>query len=265
MVTKAKSKLADLIAEANVKKGILLSPTYLNTYADIREVPPKAKGRREKGAKPQPISGLDVDALLNQPQNKRTKIEPDNAIPGFKQMVEYASEESEIEDAAKQMGSIIRSLITNSLGDSGYDRAVENLGVFKDTMVRWEMPELYNSFLTDFKKRLLSGELGGDRRELWWQMKGARGALGLIDQSVSEPSKVTSEEAAEVGFVPVPPLPRVLIHLPVLQKVVSVPRIGHSIHGVEASRKSPAMVIIRLQLLLTSRRMAAIHPSRWWT
>ncbi|KAI6091863.1 ATP-dependent DNA helicase II subunit 2 [Hypoxylon rubiginosum] len=180
LVTKAKSKLADLIAEANVKK-----------------VPPKAKGRREKGAKPQPISGLDVDALLNQPQNKRTKIEPDNAIPGFKQMVEYASEESEIEDAAKQMGSIIRSLITNSLGDSGYDRAVENLGVFKDTMVRWEMPELYNSFLTDFKKRLLSGELGGDRRELWWQMKGARGALGLIDQSVSEPSKVTSEEAAE--------------------------------------------------------------------
>ncbi|KAI1762491.1 ATP-dependent DNA helicase II subunit 2 [Hypoxylon sp. FL1150] len=180
LVIKAKSKLADLIAEANVKK-----------------VPPKAKGRREKGAKPQPISGLDVDALLNQPQNKRTKIEPDNAIPGFKQMVEYASEESEIEDAANQMGGIIRSLITNSLGDSGYDRAVENLGVFRDTMVRWEMPDLYNSFLTDFKKRLLSGELGGDRRELWWQMKGARGALGLIDQSVSEPSKVTSEEAAE--------------------------------------------------------------------
>ncbi|KAI4865886.1 ATP-dependent DNA helicase II subunit 2 [Hypoxylon rubiginosum] len=180
LVVKAKSKLADLIAEANVKK-----------------VPPKAKGRREKGDKPQPISGLDVDALLNQPQNKRKKIEPNNAIPGFKQMVEYASEESEIEDAAKQMGSIIRSLITNSLGDSGYDRAVENLGVFRDTMVRWEMPALYNSFLTDFKKRLLSGELGGDRRELWWQMKGARSALGLIDQSVSEPSNVTSEEAAE--------------------------------------------------------------------
>ncbi|KAI1772362.1 ATP-dependent DNA helicase II subunit 2 [Hypoxylon cercidicola] len=180
LVAKTKSKLADLIAEANVKK-----------------VPPKAKGRRDKGDKSQPISGLDVDALLNQPQNKRKKIEPDNAIPGFKQMVEYASEESEIEDAAKQMGSIIRSLITNSLGDSGYDRAIENLGVFRDTMVRWEMPALYNSFLTDFKKRLLSGELGGDRRELWWQMKGARGALGLIDQSVSEPSKVTSEEAAE--------------------------------------------------------------------
>ncbi|XXG96623.1 hypothetical protein Hte_002911 [Hypoxylon texense] len=180
LVLKAKPKLADLIAEANVKK-----------------VPPKAKGRREKGDKPQPISGLDVDALLNQPQNKRKKIDPNNAIPEFKQMVEYASEESEIEDAAKQMGGIIRSLITNSLGDSGYDRAVENLGVFRDTMVRWEMPALYNSFLVDFKKRLLSGELGGDRRELWWQMKGARSSLGLIDQSVSEPSNVTPEEAAE--------------------------------------------------------------------
>ncbi|KAI0180972.1 ATP-dependent DNA helicase II subunit 2 [Hypoxylon sp. FL1284] len=181
LVSKAKLKLADLIAEANVKK-----------------VPPKAKGRREKGERPQPISGLDVDALLNQPQNKRKKIERDNAIPGFKQMVEYASEESEIEDAAKQMGEIIRSLITHSLGDSGYDRAVENLGVFRDVMVRWEMPALYNSFLADFKKRLLSGELGGDRREFWWQMKGARASLGLIDdQSVSEPSTITAEEAAE--------------------------------------------------------------------
>ncbi|KAI1402222.1 ATP-dependent DNA helicase II subunit 2 [Hypoxylon fuscum] len=180
LVVKAKSKLEDLIAEADVKK-----------------VPPKAKGRREKGKKPQPISGLDVDALLNQPENKRKKIEADNAVPQFKQMVEYANEESEIEDAAKQMGGIICSLITNSLGDSGYDRAVENLGVFRDTMVRWEMPDLYNSFLTDLKKRMLSGALGGDRRELWWQMKGARATLGLIDQSVSDPSKVTPEEAAE--------------------------------------------------------------------
>lgn len=195
----------------------------------MRIVPPKAKGRREKGDKPQPISGLDVDALLNQPQNKRKKIEPNNAIPGFKQMVEYASEESEIEDAAKQMGSIIRSLITNSLGDSGYDRAVENLGVFRDTMVRWEMPALYNSFLTDFKKRLLSGELGGDRRELWWQMKGARSALGLIDQSVSEPSNVTSEEAAEVNDTSSPSDRHVLIHLPVLQKVTSLPMVKHDI------------------------------------
>lgn len=167
-------------------------------------MPPKAKARREKGHKPEPISGLDVDALLNQPDNKRRKIDPENAIPGFKQMVELASEESEIEDAAKQMGSIIRSLITHSVGDSGYDRAVEDLGVFRDMMVKWEMPALYNTFLQDLKKRLLSGELGGDRRMLWFQMKGARATLGLIDQSVSDPSTVTPEEALDVRVTPNP-------------------------------------------------------------
>ncbi|KAI1089653.1 ATP-dependent DNA helicase II subunit 2 [Rostrohypoxylon terebratum] len=180
LMSKAKSRLEDLIAEANVKK-----------------VPPKAKRRKENGNKPEPISGLDVDALLNQPQNIRKKIDPQNAIPEFKQMVEYASEESEIEDAAKQMGGIIRSFISNTFGDNKHDQAVEHLGVFRDTMIRWEMPELYNSFLRDLKTRMLSGELDGDRRELWWQMKGARATLGLIDQSVSEPSKVTTEEAIE--------------------------------------------------------------------
>ncbi|OTA91557.1 hypothetical protein M434DRAFT_76053 [Hypoxylon sp. CO27-5] len=181
LVIKAKTKLEDLIEEARVKK-----------------VPPKAKGRREKGHKPEPISGLDVDALLSQPQNKRKKIDPENVIPSFKQMVEYADEEHEIEDAAKQMGAITRSLITNSLGDSGYDRAVENIGALRDMMEKMEMPALYNSFLRDLKKRLLSGELGGDRRELWWQMRGARATLGLIDKSVFEHSDVTPEEAAEV-------------------------------------------------------------------
>ncbi|KAI0098969.1 SPOC domain-like protein [Hypoxylon sp. NC0597] len=181
LVIKAKTKLEDLIEEARVKK-----------------VPPKAKGRREKGHKPEPISGLDVDALLSQPQNKRKKIDPGNVIPSFKQIVEYADEEHEIEDAAKQMGAIIRSLITDSLGDSGYDRAIENIGVLRDTMEKMEIPALYNSFLRDLKKRLLSGELGGDRRELWWQMRGAKATLGLIDKSVFEHADVTPEEAAEV-------------------------------------------------------------------
>ncbi|KAI1500683.1 putative Ku family DNA helicase [Biscogniauxia marginata] len=181
LAKKALSELEDLIDKANVKK-----------------VPPKAKGRKEKGDKPKPISGLDIDALLNQPGNKRTKIEPDNAIPQFKQMVDYAEDDSVFEDAAKQMGNIIRSLITNSLGDSGYDRAIENLGEFRQAMINNEVSHLYNSFIRDLKKRLLSGELGGDRRELWWQIKGAK--LGLIDNhpvTGVESSKVTPEEAAE--------------------------------------------------------------------
>jgi ATP-dependent DNA helicase 2 subunit 2 len=158
-------------------------------------VPPKSLGRKQKSDKIKPVSGLDVDALL-QSDSKRGKIDPDNAIPEFKQMVEYAEDDSVIEEAAKQFGNIIRSIVTDSLGDAGYDRAIECIGVLRKQMISYEAPHAYNSFVKDFKKRLLSGELGGDRRELWWQVKGAR--LGLIDHNASEPSKVTPEEAAEV-------------------------------------------------------------------
>ncbi|KAI8634732.1 Ku70/Ku80 N-terminal alpha/beta domain-containing protein [Xylariaceae sp. FL1651] len=178
LIAKAKSELEDLIEKANVKK-----------------VPPKAKGRRDKGEKPKPISGLDIDALLRQPENKRTKISPDNAIPEFKQMVEASNNQADIEDAVKQMGSIIRDLVTKSFGDQSYDRAVENIGVLREAMIDWEFPGLYNSFMEDFKASLLSGELGGDRRELWWKVKDAK--LGLIDSHASEHSKVTPIDAAE--------------------------------------------------------------------
>ncbi|KAI2626565.1 ATP-dependent DNA helicase II subunit 2 [Hypoxylon sp. NC1633] len=180
LAAKAKSRLEDLIAEAKVKK-----------------VPPKAKGRPTKGHKTQPISGLDVDALLSRPENKHDTIDPENAIPGFKQMVEGAGNEPKIEDAAKQMGDIIRTLITDSFGDVKYDQALEDLGVLRDYMVKWEFPDLYNSFLRDLKTRLLSGELGGDRRDLWYQLKGARATLGLIDKNTPGPSTVTPEEAEE--------------------------------------------------------------------
>lgn len=178
LVTKAKSDLEDLIDKASVKK-----------------VPPKAKGRRDKSDKPQPLSGLDIDALLKQPGNRRTQINPDNAIPEFKQKVELADDQANVEDAVKQMGAIIRELVTRSFGDQDYDRAIEHIGVMRETAIDYEYPALFNSFIKDFKTRLLSGEFDGNRRELWWKMKYAR--LGLIDSHTSEPSKITAEEAAE--------------------------------------------------------------------
>lgn len=57
-------------------------------------------------------------------------------------------------------------------------------------------------FVGDLKKRLLSGELGGDRREMWWKVRKAR--LGLIDAKESEVSEVTEGEAKEVRFTFVP-------------------------------------------------------------
>ncbi|KAF2972134.1 hypothetical protein GQX73_g1481 [Xylaria multiplex] len=178
LVTKAKSDLEDLIDKASVKK-----------------VPPKAKGRMDKGDKPKPISGLDIDALLKQPENKRAKISPDNAIPEFKQKVELADDQADIEDAMRQMGTIIRDIVTKSFADREYDRAIEHIGVMRETAIDYEYPGLFNSFMKDFKVRLLSGEFNGDRRELWFKIKALR--LSLIDSNSSEHSKVSREEAAE--------------------------------------------------------------------
>ncbi|KAI0429696.1 Ku70/Ku80 N-terminal alpha/beta domain-containing protein [Xylaria sp. FL1042] len=178
LVAKAKSDLEDLIDKASVKK-----------------VPPKAKGRKDKGEKPKPISGLDIDALLKQPENKRAKISPDKAIPEFKQKVEIADAQADIEDAMKQMGAIIRDMVIKSFGDQDYERAIEHIGVMRETAIDYEYPDLFNSFMRDFKTRLLSGEFDGNRRELWWKIKYAK--LGLIDSNVSEHSEVTPEEAAQ--------------------------------------------------------------------
>ncbi|KAH7041199.1 Ku70/Ku80 N-terminal alpha/beta domain-containing protein [Microdochium trichocladiopsis] len=178
LVEKARLRLDDLIETACVKK-----------------VPPKARGKRDRADRGvKPISGLDVAALLKQDPSRK-KLDPSNAVPQFKQMIEVSESMSQVEDAAKQMGGVIRDLVSDSLGNSGYDQAMEDLGVFRAQMIEMEEPEFYNSFVMDLKKRLLAGELGGDRRELWWQMKGAK--LGLIDETQSEQSKVTTAEAIE--------------------------------------------------------------------
>lgn len=140
------------------------------------------------------MSGLDVDALLG--REKRAKITTENAIPEFKQMLETAEDIGAIEDAAKQMGTIIRSLITHSLGDSGYGRATANLATMREELINMEEPSLYNEFVKDLKKRLLGGELGGDRRDMMWEIRKAR--LGLIDKNASEVSDVTEEQMKEV-------------------------------------------------------------------
>ena len=121
----------------------------------------------------------------------------ENAVPDFKRALASTEEVSEIEDAAKQMGAIVRSLITDSFGDGKYGQAVECMGTMRDELVNLEEPDVYNSFARDLKKSLLSGALGGDRRDFWFKMRFLR--LGLVDQDQSETSKVTPEEADEVS------------------------------------------------------------------
>jgi ATP-dependent DNA helicase 2 subunit 2 len=113
-------------------------------------------------------------------------------------MLDTADDLSVIEEASKQMGTIIRSLITHSLGDSGYGRATENLAVMREELINMEEPGLYNDFVRELKKKLLAGELGGDRRDMLWEIRKSK--LGLIDKKTSEISEVSEEEATEVSM-----------------------------------------------------------------
>ncbi|KAL8420063.1 hypothetical protein RB594_003006 [Gaeumannomyces avenae] len=163
--------------------------------ADVKKVPPKVKGKRRRETA-KPMSGLDVDALLGKEgPKKRAKITAENSVPEFKQMLAAADEVSTIEDAARQMGVIIRDLIQNSMGDANYDRATENMRVMRDELVGLEEPELYNDFVRSLKKMIATGGLCGDRREMWWYIK--LGKLGLVSTKESDVSTVTDEEALE--------------------------------------------------------------------
>lgn len=158
------------------------------------QVPPKAKGRRRREAV-KPISGLDVDALLS--EETRGQVSRENPIPDFKRALASTEDIGEIEDAAKQMGTVVGSLVTDSFGDSKYAQAVECMGVMREELTNLEEPGVYNSFVRDLKKGLLSGALGGDRRDFWFTVRWSR--LGLIDKDQSEASDVSPEQAEEVS------------------------------------------------------------------
>ncbi|KAK3388184.1 SPOC like C-terminal domain-containing protein [Sordaria brevicollis] len=179
LVAKAKSEINGLIEASEVKK-----------------VPPRVQGRRGRKETVKPLSGLDIDALLGEsrPRTKKTPISTENAIPEFKQILETAEDDDTIENAAKQMGDIIRKLISDSFADVLYPRAAENLRVLREGLINMEVPNLYNKFLTELKGSLLSGELNGDRREMWFRWV-VGGRLGLITPDESEVSAVSDVEA----------------------------------------------------------------------
>ncbi|KAF5865037.1 ATP-dependent DNA helicase II subunit 2 [Aspergillus alliaceus] len=161
--------------------------------ADVKKVPPKAKGRKRTRETEKPLSGLDVDSLLH--QEKRSKISANNAIPEFKQTLAQAENIEAIKDATKQMMVIIEDQIRHSLGDANYDRVIEEMGTMRDELISYEEPTSYNDFLGQLKDKLLQEKLGGDRRELWWLIR--RNKLGLVVQRESDQSKVTEAEAKE--------------------------------------------------------------------
>lgn len=158
---------------------------------------PKAKGKRGHRETVKPLSGLDVDSLLD--REERQKISPDNAIPEFKQMVNTTrGGDEDIANAMAQMSKITRDLISTTVGDNNYEMALQNMAVMREEMIGLEVPEVYNEFFQDLKRRIVEKDgLGGDRRDFWFQTKPRK--LGLIHNKVSEVSDISEEEANEVG------------------------------------------------------------------
>lgn len=161
-------------------------------------MPPKQKGRRFNRETIKPLSGLDVDSLLD--RDHRQKISAENSIPDFKQIVSSATSDANIQDAAKQMSKIISQFVKDSTGDSGYSRALENMKVLRSELLSLEMPDIYNDFIREFKRRLLGAELGGDRREFFLRVRGEK--LGLIDNKALNFCDVSEEDAAQVRYTP---------------------------------------------------------------
>lgn len=164
----------------------------LTRAADVKKVPPKAKGRKRNREMDKPLSGLDVEDLLR--KEKRTKIDPENAIPEFKQALAITDSLDSVKDFMKQMTAIVEDQIRHSFGDSAYARAVEELGVMRQEMIELEEPGLYNDMLGELKRKIMAEELGGNRREMWWFVRKSR--VGLIDNKASHVSNVTEEEAS---------------------------------------------------------------------
>lgn len=150
--------------------------------AEVKKVPPKAKGRKRYREAEKPLSGLDVNSLFK--KDKRAKISPDNAIPDFKNLVsidnEDAPTEEEIKQAVQQMSLLIQNVVKNSFGDKDYPRATEMLSVVRQEMLSLEFLDVYRDVIEGLKRKVKDGELGGDRMEWWWMVRQQK--LGLIEK-----------------------------------------------------------------------------------
>jgi ATP-dependent DNA helicase 2 subunit 2 len=184
----------DLIEKA---KPVL---TRLKNAADIKPVPPPARGKRfGRGKKepPKPISSLNVDELLHQDEHRSKKrIDPQNAVPEFKQVLHAASgDDTDIDavrDACEQLQGIIHTLIKTSVGHTKYKQALELIRIMREECYDKGVEEIFNNFMRDLKKKLLGGELNGNRDDMWYEIR--RDKQGLILQTDDNPGGASKEE-----------------------------------------------------------------------
>lgn len=161
----------------------------------ILSVPPRQKGRKRTREFEKPLSGLNVEELLG--REKRAKLSAENAIPEFKQALNTTDSVEDIKNIANQFSVIIQDYIRHSMGDSGYQRAVEAIRVMKEEMLELEEPGVYNDFMRELKKKIIAEELGGERKEMWYKIRVNK--LGLIDNRATDLSDVTEEDAKKAS------------------------------------------------------------------
>lgn len=189
ILTKYSAPPPDLIAKIERQLNAL------KAAGDVKKVPPKQKGRgkRRREDRDKPLSGLDVDSLLGNP--KRVKVDPGNLVPSFKQAIAATDDLDAIKEASEEMGKTIKTLISSSIGESGYGRALEAIRVLRDELTELEEPDIYNRFIRELKGDILEGKLKGDRRAMWWSIRGSK--YGLVDRKRSFASDVSEQEAAD--------------------------------------------------------------------
>ncbi|THX45952.1 putative Ku family DNA helicase [Aureobasidium pullulans] len=152
-----------------------------------------SKSKRGRRDAPKPLSGLDVTALLSNPSGT-IKLSPQNAVPEFRQVLDGGKLE-EAEPAFQQLGKIIRDFIKNSVGGSGYARALEAMRVMREEASDLEIPDAYNDFVRNLKTAILKEELNGDRKDMWFMIRANR--MGLIQSKECGSSEIGEDEAKE--------------------------------------------------------------------
>lgn len=180
-----------------VKKATPALERVIKT-AEVKKVPPKARGKRwSRKETSKPLSDLDVAALLAQdPRRKSKRIDPKNAIPEFIQMVESADGLPQFEEACTQLKFIIYDWIKHSVGNMAYGRALEGIGAMRKACEDMEHPGPFHSFLVELKQKVLGGELGGDRKEMWFKVRQAK--MRPLLKSECQGSEFTEEMAKKL-------------------------------------------------------------------
>lgn len=160
-------------------------------------MPPKVQSRKRARAEAAPISGINIDALLGPAPKAAKKIEPENPVPSFLRMLDSAESPAAIREAAEALATLIEKHISDSFGGNLYGKAIEELSVMREEMIEVEEPGVYNAVLRRLKEKLVKEELGGERKDFWYEVRKHR--LGLVDMKASERSDVGEDEAREVS------------------------------------------------------------------